>query len=65
MPAQQDHAIRIAGDVAMRTVFVREDARAHLPRFCEVIEVSPFCGKRSWPPRAFRSTMPVVGVTKG
>lgn len=42
MPAQQNHAIRIAGDVAMRTVFVRDDARAGLPQTCEVIEVSPF-----------------------
>ncbi len=42
MPAGQDHAIRIAGDVSMRTVFVREDARAALPRGCEVIAVSPF-----------------------
>lgn len=42
MPARQDHAIRIAGDVTMRTVFVREDARAALPEACEVIAVSPF-----------------------
>ncbi len=42
MPGGQDHAIRIAGDVSMRTVFVREDARTDLPRACEVIAVSPF-----------------------
>jgi AraC-like DNA-binding protein len=42
MPARADHAIRIAGDVTMRTVFVREDARPVLPERCEVIEVSPF-----------------------
>lgn len=42
MPAWQDHAIKIAGDVSMRTMFVREDARAGLSRSCEVIEVSPF-----------------------
>ncbi|HZU64687.1 MAG TPA: helix-turn-helix transcriptional regulator [Novosphingobium sp.] len=42
MPALRDHAIRIAGDVAMRTVFVRGDARPALPQACEVIEVSPF-----------------------
>lgn len=42
MPAGEAHAIRIAGDVSMRTVFVREDARSRLPRNCEVIEVSPF-----------------------
>lgn len=42
MPALQDHAIRIAGKVAMRTIFVREDARPDLPTGCDVIEVSPF-----------------------
>lgn len=42
MPPQEAHSIRIAGDVSMRTVFVREDARPGLPRSCEVIEVSPF-----------------------
>jgi len=42
MPACQDHAIRIAGDVSMRTIFVQEDARPGLPRTCEVIEVSSF-----------------------
>jgi AraC-like DNA-binding protein/mannose-6-phosphate isomerase-like protein (cupin superfamily) len=42
MPPAQDHAIRIAGNVPMRTVFVREDARPDLPQACEVIEVSPF-----------------------
>jgi len=42
MPPGEAHAIRIAGDVAMRTVFVRPDARPHLPQCCEVIEVSPF-----------------------
>ena len=42
MPPAQDHAIRIAGDVPMRTVFVTQNARAGLPERCEVIEVSPF-----------------------
>lgn len=42
MPPAQDHAIRIAGAVPMRTVFVAKHARAGLPRSCEVIEVSPF-----------------------
>jgi|SRR5579871_4017415 len=42
MPPHEDHAIRIAGDVSMRTVFVHEDARPSLPVTCEVIEVSPF-----------------------
>ena len=42
MPPREDHGIRIAGDVFMRTLFVREDARPDLPRGCEVIEVSAF-----------------------
>lgn len=42
MPPHEQHAIRIAGDVLMRTVFVRKDARASLPRKREVIEVSAF-----------------------
>ncbi|MBB3356936.1 MULTISPECIES: helix-turn-helix transcriptional regulator [unclassified Novosphingobium] len=42
MPPHEAHAIRIAGDVSMRTVFVRQDVRSSLPRTCEVIEVSPF-----------------------
>ncbi len=42
MPPDEEHAIRIAGRVSMRTVFVRSDARADLPQGCEVIEVSPF-----------------------
>jgi AraC-like DNA-binding protein len=42
MPPEQDHAIRIGGQVSMRTVFVREDARPVLPSTCEVLEVSPF-----------------------
>ncbi|WEK00215.1 MAG: helix-turn-helix transcriptional regulator [Candidatus Sphingomonas phytovorans] len=42
MPPHEEHAIRIAGHVSMRTVFVRDDARACLPQCCEVLEVSPF-----------------------
>ena len=42
MPAQAEHAIRIAGDVAMRTVFIDTGARPGLPTECEVIEVSAF-----------------------
>jgi AraC-like DNA-binding protein len=42
MPAHEAHAIAIAGHVAMRTVFVRDDARPGLSQDCEVIEVSPF-----------------------
>ncbi|WP_066522163.1 AraC family transcriptional regulator [Sphingobium cloacae] len=41
MPPHEDHAIRIAGHVTMRTVFVRQDARPGFPTMCEVIEVSP------------------------
>ncbi|MBN8887093.1 MAG: helix-turn-helix transcriptional regulator [Rudaea sp.] len=41
MPAQAEHQIRIAGDVAMRTVFVDARARPGMPDRCEVIEVSP------------------------
>ncbi len=40
MPAGIDHAIRVAGQVEMRTVFVAPDARPDLPRDCQVIEVS-------------------------
>lgn len=40
MPAGMDHAIRIAGQVEMRTVFIDPDARTDLPTKCEVIEVS-------------------------
>jgi AraC-like DNA-binding protein/mannose-6-phosphate isomerase-like protein (cupin superfamily) len=42
MPAGSEHAIRIAGDVTMRTVFIEPDARPGLPTVCEVVEVSPF-----------------------
>jgi len=42
MPAGSEHAIRIAGDVTMRTVFIEPGARPGLPESCEVIEVSPF-----------------------
>ncbi|MBB3226544.1 AraC-like DNA-binding protein [Luteibacter sp. Sphag1AF] len=40
MPAGMSHQIRMAGDVRMRTVFVRDDAREGLPKICEVIGVS-------------------------
>ncbi len=42
MPPHEEHAIRINGDVTMRTIFVKDGARAGLPGACEVIEVSPF-----------------------
>jgi AraC-like DNA-binding protein/mannose-6-phosphate isomerase-like protein (cupin superfamily) len=41
MPADMPHRIRMAGEVRMRTVYVRSDARSGLPQRCEVIEVSP------------------------
>ncbi|WP_114241260.1 helix-turn-helix domain-containing protein [Dyella sp. C9] len=41
MPAGMSHRIRMAGDVRMRTVYVRTDARPGLPQRCEVIDVSP------------------------
>lgn len=40
MPAGIAHAIRIAGQVEMRTVFVVPDALPDLSPDCEVIEVS-------------------------
>ncbi|WP_430390144.1 AraC family transcriptional regulator [Dyella sp. 20L07] len=40
MPGGMSHQIRMAGNVRMRTIFVRADARSGLPRQCEVIEVS-------------------------
>jgi AraC-like DNA-binding protein len=41
MPEDIDHRIRIAGDVAMRTIYVARHVRQGLPTGCEVIEVSP------------------------
>lgn len=41
MPEDIDHGIRIAGDVAMRTIYVARHVRQGLPSGCEVIEVSP------------------------
>jgi AraC-like DNA-binding protein len=41
MPADTLHEILVAGDVFMRTVFVKPDARAGLPDRPELIEVSP------------------------
>jgi AraC-like DNA-binding protein/mannose-6-phosphate isomerase-like protein (cupin superfamily) len=42
MPAGADHAVRFFGNVSIRTVFVKPDARPNLPGGCELIEVSPF-----------------------
>lgn len=41
MPEDIEHRIRIAGDVAMRTIYVQPQNRPSLPTCCEVIEVSP------------------------
>ncbi|MFC4278759.1 AraC family transcriptional regulator [Achromobacter aloeverae] len=40
IPCGIDHGIRISGPVQIRTVFVEANARASLPRRCEVIGVS-------------------------
>ncbi len=41
MPAGVTHEIRMAGAVAMRTLYVRSDAAARLPRKARVLAVSP------------------------
>ncbi len=41
MPAGMTHAIRCIGEVHMRSVFVRQDAAAHLPRKSSTVEISP------------------------
>jgi AraC-like DNA-binding protein len=41
MPAETEHAIRHRGKVAMRTLYVRADGAAPLPRQCCVVAVSP------------------------
>ena len=41
MPAGTVHQIRMAADVAMRTLYVREDAAARLPSGVRVLAVSP------------------------
>ncbi|HEY0526038.1 MAG TPA: helix-turn-helix transcriptional regulator [Stellaceae bacterium] len=41
VPAGTEHAIRMSGEVAMRTLYVAPDAAEGLPRACAVIEVSP------------------------
>src|SRR5262245_53011471 len=40
MPAGIAHGIRMAGDVAMRTLYVRPDAAARLPSAVRVLAVS-------------------------
>src|SRR5262245_35971228 len=41
MPAGVTHEIRMAGDVAMRTLYVRRDAATRLPGEVRVLAVSP------------------------
>lgn len=41
MPARTTHAIRMAGDVAMRTLFIDRAALPEAPRRCVIMEVSP------------------------
>jgi AraC-like DNA-binding protein/mannose-6-phosphate isomerase-like protein (cupin superfamily) len=41
MPAGIEHSIVMVGDVTMRTLFLRDDAVAAMPRRCEVLPVSP------------------------
>ena len=41
MPAGAAHQIHMAGDVAMRTLYVRADAAARLPAAARVLAVSP------------------------
>lgn len=41
MPAETEHSIRSWGNVAMRTLYIRADIAAPLPRQCCVIAVSP------------------------
>jgi AraC-like DNA-binding protein len=41
MPAGMTHEIRMAGEVAMRTLYVRQDAASRLPAGVRVLAVSP------------------------
>ena len=41
IPAGVAHQIRVAGQLEMRTLYLREDASAHLPDECQVLAVSP------------------------
>ena len=41
IPPQVAHQIRVAGELEMRTVYVRSDASAHLPQECRVLAVTP------------------------
>lgn len=41
LPAGTPHAIRITGAVAARTLFIDPLARADLPAFCQIVQISP------------------------
>ena len=41
LPAGVHHQIRVSGALEMRTLYVRDDASAHLPAHCQVLAVSP------------------------
>lgn len=41
MPAGEMHQIRMVGDVQVRTVYIRPDARPDLPSQCQVVGISP------------------------
>ncbi len=41
VPAGMTHAIRCIGQVQMRSLFVRQDAAARLPRECNAVGISP------------------------
>ena len=41
IPAHTEHESRMFGDVAMRTLYLRDDAAKGLPARCTVIEISP------------------------
>jgi len=41
VPAGMGHQIRMVGEVRVRTVYIRSDARADLPKQCQVVKISP------------------------
>jgi AraC-like DNA-binding protein len=41
IPAGVPHQIRVSGELAMRTLYMRSDASAHLPTECRVLAVTP------------------------
>lgn len=41
MPAGETHQLRMVGDVQVRTVYIRPDARPDLPTECQVVGISP------------------------